>query len=140
MVNGPFGILQRLFGERQQAANNQNQNQMPEDMTTTQDSGPVRRTIGCRIQVVAVLEGRGDLENIDLSSVEDALGSSDDVDRSFNVNVRDARIEGDGELLLVTRGSILSEDQLENAVAVARNDLLNQPVGLTINSWRVEAV
>lgn len=134
-----FNLFQRIMGRDKEQQTNQNQS-TPEDMTTTQESGPIRRSIGCRLQVVAILEGSGNREDIDLGAVEDALENSDNVDRSFNIRQRDARINGDAELLLVTRGSIISEDQLENAIAVARNELLNQPVDFTIFEWRIESI
>lgn len=109
-------------------------------MTSSEEpgTGPMRRVIGCRLQIAIVLEGRGDRNQIDTSAIEDAVNQQ--TQTSFDVRQRDARINGDAELLLVSRSSIIDEENLDAGVRVARNELFNQNVGFEVLEWRVEAI
>lgn len=101
-------------------------------------TGPMRRAISCRLQVAVVLEGRGDRNQIDTSAIENDVNQNSPI--NFNVRQRDARINGDAEVLLISRGSILGEDTLEEAVERTRRELINQNAGFEILEWRAEAV
>lgn len=107
-------------------------------MSGTPESGPIRRMASCKLQVPVVLEGRGDEDNIDLDAIENSVNQQSSI--NFNISQRSPRINGEWEILLISRGSILGEDTLEDAVEQTRRELINQGVGFQVENWRVEAI
>lgn len=109
-------------------------------ITTSEEpgTGPIKRAVFSRLQVAVVLEGRGDRGNIDTAAIDNEINN--ELTISFDVRTRDARINGDAEVLLVSRASVLGEETVEDAVEITRRQLINQGVGFQVLEWRIEAI
>lgn len=92
--------------------------------------------IGCSQQIVVELEGRdGD---IDEQQMEQALNSV--LMMNVSVSSRQGRFDADKEVLVRTRDSIITSDNITETVNQVRQEIISQNLGFEVSEWRVEAV
>lgn len=92
---------------------------------------------GCSQQIIIELIGRGG-QNINTEPIRQGINNN--LNKSFEVETRQARFDADVEVVASTRGSIIMEQDVDTARRITMQQIRRQALAYEFNEWRVEAV
>lgn len=97
---------------------------------------PLRSTL-CREKIVIELSGRGDPDNLDTNSIENAINQ--ELSNEASVSTRAGRFDSDYELVASTRSSVILDDDVREVFDTVQQEILSSGITLQMDGWRVEA-